>query len=218
MSAIAPGLVVPALGNYSTIGSPRILPFVCNDNINTVTAAGYINQFINQAQVLATDVFLIAYSDGVNFFKTSISSGVITLTIDTNIAPGSITTAMIADGAVTTAKIASGNITSGLIAANAITTALIATGNVTLATLAVGITPSHVVKFAGTATYAGGGTSSTVAVAGVLSSDLVVATLSGATTLVPFKAVATTDTITFTYSANPGAGTTITYSVLRAAS
>lgn len=198
MSAVAPGLVIPSLGNYPTTASPRILPLVVTDNVGTVTTAGYINQFVNEVQVLPTDIFLIAYSGGVNFFKVSISAGVITLSLDTNIAPGSITTAMIAAGAITTA--------------------LIATGNVTLGTLSTGITPSHVVKFAGTATYGGGGTSSTVTVTGVLSSDLVIATLAGATTIVPFIAVPTTNTITFTYSANPGAGTSITYAVLRAAS
>lgn len=55
------------------------------------------------------------------------------------------------------------------------------------------------------------------AVAGVLATDIVLATvLSQAGTATILKAVPTTDTLTFTLSGNGGAGTVIQYAVLRA--
>jgi hypothetical protein len=112
---------------------------------------------------------------------------------------------------------AGGAFTGTSIADNAVTTAKILNANVTLAKLAAGITPSHVVKYGGQATYAGGGTSSTVTVTGVLSTDRVQATLTGSTNVVAFKAVPSTDTITFTYASDPGADTKVDYLVYRVA-
>lgn len=112
--------------------------------------------------------------------------------------------------------VASGALT---IAANAITTAKILNANVTLAKLSAGITPSHVVKFAGTSpAYGGGGTTSTITVTGALASDVVTAVIRASTNPVSVaKATLSADLITIEYSADPGADTTIDYSVLRAA-
>ncbi len=207
MSAEKPPLII-APGNYQVVGNPRIIPYVCDNTLSEVTTAGFLNTRV-QGQVLPTDLFLIAYDEDISFFTCSIdSSGVITLSINEDIADGSITTAKLNNLAVTEDKLAD----------DAVTTAKILDENVTLAKLAAGITPSHVVKFGGTHSYAGGGTSTAATVTGVAATDKVQATLTGATTLVPFKAVLTTNTITFTFSADPGAGTTIDYEVLRAAS
>jgi hypothetical protein len=105
------------------------------------------------------------------------------------------------------------------IASLAVTTAKIATANVTLAKLASGITPSHVVKFAGTsAAYGGGGTSTAITVTGALATDVATAVIRASTNAVSIvKAVLTTDTLTVHFSADPGAATTIDYSILRAA-
>lgn len=104
------------------------------------------------------------------------------------------------------------------IANSAITTAKIADANVTLAKLAAGITPAYVVFAAGTASYAGGGTSSTVSVTGMQDTDIVLATLVTATNVVALRASHSSTTLTFTYASDPGTGTTIAYQVLRAAS
>ena len=106
------------------------------------------------------------------------------------------------------------------IANNAVTTVKILAANVTLAKLAAGITPSHVVKFAGTsAPYAGGGTSTAITVTGAQATDVATAVIRASTNSVSInKAVLTADTLTITFSADPGAATTIDYSVLRAAS
>lgn len=89
---------------------------------------------------------------------------------------------------------------------------------VQLAQLAAGITPSHVAKYAGQASYAGGGTSVAINVPGVLAADIALVTLGASTNAVTIqKAVCTTDTITVTFSADPGASTKVNYQVIRAA-
>lgn len=121
---------------------------------------------------------------------------------------GSIGTAEIADNAITAVKLAT----------DAVETAKIKNANVTLAKLAAGITPSHLIKFAGTYSYGGGGTSVAVTVTGVAATDIVFATIKASTTAVSIvKAVPTTNTITFHFSADPGASTEVFYQVINAA-
>jgi hypothetical protein len=92
--------------------------------------------------------------------------------------------------------------------------------SVTLAMLASGITPSHVVKFAGKYTTAGGSATEAQTLAGVLTSDVVLATLQdkGATprTLLTTKPTAA-DTITYVFSGDPSTDHVVSYQVLRAA-
>lgn len=90
-------------------------------------------------------------------------------------------------------------------------------GSVVLASLDAGISPSHVVKFAGTAS---GGTTATRAytVTGALSTDVATAVIRASTNAASIqKATLSTDTLTVLFSTDPGANTTVDYSVLRAA-
>lgn len=76
-------------------------------------------------------------------------------------------------------------------------------------------TQSHVVKFAGLFTTAGGDTTETISVTGVVSSDLVfVFSKTGNAQVV--RAAAGTDEITVTTSADPGNDDVLQYMVLRA--
>jgi len=96
----------------------------------------------------------------------------------------------------------------------------IATGAIDLAMLSAGVTPSHVVKFAGTITWSGSGAELGTAVAGVLSTDILVASFLVTPTQAAYiaKIVPTTDTITITLStANTGNNAQISYVVYRAA-
>lgn len=92
-------------------------------------------------------------------------------------------------------------------------------GSVTLAKLASGVTPSHVIKLAATtAAYGGGGTSNAFVATGLLATDIVSAVIRTSTNSVSIvKAVPTADTLTVTFSADPGAGTTVDYIAARAA-
>lgn len=66
------------------------------------------------------------------------------------------------------------------------------------------------VKRATTAAYAGGGTSNAFTATGLLSTDIVVATILASTNSVSItKAAPTADTLTVTFSADPGAATTV---------
>lgn len=113
--------------------------------------------------------------------------------------------------------IASGALT---IANNAITTAKILNANVTLAKLATGITPSHVIKFAAQHTTVGGAAAEAITVTGAVAATdraFVQVVNDGTANVTVLQAVVTTDTLTVTFSANPGNDTIINYQLIRAA-
>lgn len=107
------------------------------------------------------------------------------------------------------------------IANSAVTTAKIAANAVTLAKLASGVSPSHIVKIAGTVTWSGSGATLAASVAGVLSTDIIMVTIRVKPTQAAYlvRAVPSTDTITFELSAaNTSNDAQISYTVFRAAS
>jgi hypothetical protein len=114
--------------------------------------------------------------------------------------------------------IASGALT---IANNAITTAKILNANVTLAKLAAGITPAAVIKFFGQHTTSGGSPSEAITVTGAVAATdraFVQMVNDGTNETTVLEAVVTTDTLTVTFSADPGADAIINYQLIRAAS
>ena len=132
---------------------------------------------------------------------------------------GVVAEAALAANAVTTTKIKDGNVTAAKLATDAVETAKIKNGNVILAKLSAGITPSHVVKYAGTFTWTGGGASVAVTVDGVAATDIVMASflVSPSEAAYIAKVVPTTDTITVTLSAaNTSNDAQISYVVYRA--
>jgi hypothetical protein len=133
---------------------------------------------------------------------------------------GSVTATELASNAVTTVKITDANVTAAKLASDAVTTAKILAANVTLAKLAAGITPSHVVKYAGRFTTAGGDASESISVAGVVATDQVVVSVhtAGGTPRSVVAAAAGTDAIDVTMSGDPSTDHVLTYMVLRAAS
>lgn len=92
-------------------------------------------------------------------------------------------------------------------------------GAIDLAMLSAGITPSHVVKFAGQPTTVGGAAAEAFAVAGVLATDLAFVQIvnDGGANVTVLQAVCTIDTLTVTFSANPGNDCVFNYQILRAA-
>lgn len=73
------------------------------------------------------------------------------------------------------------------------------------------------VKRATTAAYGGGGTSNAFTATGLAATDIVVATILASTNSVAItKAVPTANTLTITFSADPGAGTTVQWHALPA--
>jgi hypothetical protein len=101
-----------------------------------------------------------------------------------------------------------------------VNTANIAANAVTLAKLASGITPSHVVKYAGQPTTVGGAAAEAFTVTGVAATDLAFVQIvdNGTANVTALQAVCTLNTLTVTFSGNPGADCVFNYQILRAAS
>lgn len=107
------------------------------------------------------------------------------------------------------------------IANDAVTTAKILAANVTLAKLAAGITPSHVIKFANQVTTVGGAAAEAFTVTGAVAATdraFVQVVDNGTANVTVLQAVVTTNTLTVTFSGNPGSDTVINYQIIRAAS
>jgi len=108
----------------------------------------------------------------------------------------------------------------GPIGANEINTADIVDSAVTLAKLASGITPSHVIKYAAKVTTVGGAAAEAFTVTGaVAATDLAFVQIvdNGTSDVTVLQAVVTNNTLTVTFSANPGNDTVINYQIIRAA-
>ena len=127
------------------------------------------------------------------------------------LAPGSVSAAEVASDSVTTIKITNLNVTTAKIADNA----------VTLGKLAAGITPTVVPKLSGSVTWTGAGASLASTIAGVLTTDIVIASITIAPTQAAYLASVkptAADTITFVLSAaNTANNAVISYVVYRAA-
>lgn len=93
-------------------------------------------------------------------------------------------------------------------------------GSIDLAMLSAGITPSHVVKFAAKYTTSGGAAAEAITVTGAAATDLAFVQLvdNGTNNVTVSIAVMTLNTLTVTFSGDPGADTIIYYQILRAAS
>ena len=160
-------------------------------------------------------------SNGTHFKGPVDSKGGFTVDGETVVtSEGEVAEAALAANAVTTTKIKDGNVTAAKLATDAVETAKIKNGNVTLAKLSAGITPSHIVKYAGTVTWSGGTASKAVTVTGVAATDIVLASFLVTPTEAAYiaKIVPTTNTITITLSAaNTSNDAQISYVVLRAA-
>lgn len=116
--------------------------------------------------------------------------------------------------------VASGEIQTADIAADAITNAKIADDAVSLENLDDEITPSHMIRYAGTHTTSGGSATESITVSGVVAGDIVVATLEteGSSPVTLDAAATNTDAIDLTFSADPSSDHIVSYVVLNAVS
>jgi len=172
------------------------------DNMASITAANYFKAFgVNPLNVNGTypavdDFIYVIASDGTMILKISdLSPTVTTLVV---VGPGSIQSDEIANNAITTAKILD--------------------ANVTLAKLAAGITPSHIIKYAGQTTTVGGAAAEAFVINGVLNTDRAFVQIvdNGTGNVTALQAVCTANTLTITFSGNPGNDTIFNYQIIRA--
>ncbi len=190
------------VGNTSNIATDVAMSgdiTISNAGVTAIAAGVIVNADINAAAA-------IAYSKLATLASGNILVG----------SAGGVATSVVMSGDATI--IASGAMT---IASNAITTAKILNANVTLAKLAAGITPSHVIKFASQVTTAGGAPAEAITVTGAVgATDRAFVQLvdDGPNNVSVLIAVVTDNTLTVTFSADPGAGAIINYQIIRVAS
>lgn len=228
------GIVSFTAGVAGQVGvTPRRIQITTTDSLATVTTAGYLNNGISSLanQILPTDIIdmIYLYSTSTNSgtygeFLPSFSNGVITLT--QFLSPGDVTLPVVSgDFAVfdgTTGKIKD----AGYSASNAAKTKVVMANGATVANnMATFADTAGTVKDAGariiattTGTYAGGGTSNTFTATGLTSAAKGAAVIRTSTNSVSItKALPGTDTLAITFSADPGAGTTVDYIYVTAA-
>lgn len=224
---------VPQVGWYEVQHVGANWSLDAGSNTGIALTDGHI--FVGNASNIATDVAMSGDISITNAGVTAIVAGVI-VNADINAAAaiafsklaaltsgnilvgsaGNVATSVAMSGDATI--VASGALT---IANNAITTAKILNANVTLAKLAAGITPSHVIKFANQVTTVGGAAAEAFTVIGALAATdraFVQVVNDGTGNVTVLQAVVTNDTLTVTFSADPGNDTVINYQIIRVAS
>lgn len=230
-------MITSILRNF--VGSPNLVTMVTTDSLVTITTNGYLTGATVLAEIEAlnngafqyedTDMWLIYYATGVGFFTRNASTnafvswaangGVSNTLSSGNIFVGSA--GNVATGVAMSGDATMANTGALTIANSAITTAKIANANVTLAKLAAGITPSHVIKFAGQVTSVGGAAAEAFTVTGAVAATdraFVQVVDNGTNNVTVLQAVVTANTLTVTFSGDPGADTVINYQLIRVAS
>lgn len=213
--------------------APKFIYILTNDTIAEVTAAGYLNGLVAQniplsesdMALVATKTSPSATSTQVSLFDVSKSGANWSLTPNASqltLANGQLfvgNASGIATGVTMSGDATISNTGVLTIANNAVTTAKILNSNVTLAKLAAGITPSHIVKFASQVTTVGGAAAEAFTVTGAAATDLAFVQVvnNGTANVTVVDAAVTLNTLTVTFSANPGNDTIINYQLLRAA-
>ncbi len=214
---------------------PSLAYINTNDTIAEVTTTGYLNKEVaNGLQISLPCIAAVSTKStptaapqvgwyqvshvGVNWSLTIGSNEVIAIPQNQILVGNAsgIGTAVAMSGDATIAS--SGALTIGT---NAITTTKIADANVTLAKLATGITPAAVIKFMNQVTTTGGSPSQAISVTGAVAATdraFVQMVNDGTNNVTIVNAVVTTNTLTVTFSADPGNDCVINYQLVRAAS
>lgn len=192
-------ILVGSAGNVATAVTVTGDVTIGNTGVTAIAAGVIVNADINAAAAI-------------DFSKlATLASGNVLVG-----SAGGVATSVVMSGDATI--IASGALT---IANDAITTVKILNANVTLAKLAAGITPSHVIKFADQVTTVGGAAAEAFTVTGAVGATdraFVQVVNDGTGNVTVLQAVVTDNTLTVTFSANPGNDTVINYQIIRAAS
>lgn len=228
--------ITSLLRNFN--GDPNIVTMVTDDSAAAITTNGYFTsatilaniELLNNGefQFLDTDLWLIYTSNGVGFYTYNSATGAfVALTgnagLSSTLSSGNIfvgNVSNVATGVAMSGDATISNTGALTIAANAITTAKILNANVTLAKLAAGITPAAVIKFFGQTTTAGGAAAEAITVTGAVAATdraFVQVVDNGTNNVTVLQAVVTTNTLTVTFSGDPGADTIVNWQLIRAA-
>lgn len=223
---------------------PRFIYLETDNTLAEVTATGYLNQLKDDfgynldermmalvsvktsPSASASEVAVMDVSKSGANWSLIPSSSQVTLA-DGKILVGNssnVATAVTMSGDATLSNtgvltIANLAVETAMLAADAVTNAKLADNAVSLENLDSGITPSHIVVFAGQPTTTGGGAAEAITVTGALATDLAFVQMvdDGTNNVTIVNAVVTADTLTVTFSADPGNDAVINYQLIRAA-
>jgi len=194
----------------------------------TIVGAGTVNQ--GAAFSLVEPLPQVIGVDDWFWVASSVNSGGLTNTLTSAhlfVGNGSnVATDVAVSGDLTLANtgaftIANSAVNAAKLASDAVTTVKILNANVTLAKLASGIAPAAVIKFANQVTTVGGAAAEAITVTGAVAATdraFVQMVDNGTNNVTIVSAVVTTNTLTVTFSGDPGADTIINYQLIRAAS
>lgn len=186
-----------------------------DETVATIVASGYFNSF-QQKLTSGSEFGPLAVGDVIHVHGNDANGMYVVTSITTNVTVGSYA----AIGTVDTANLADGAVTTVKLDADAVTNAKLADDAVSLENLDSGITPSHIVVYAGQPTTAGGAAAEAITVTGAAATDLAFVQMvdDGTNNVTIVDAVVTTNTLTVTFSGDPGNDAVINYQLLRAAS
>lgn len=199
--------------------NPRLPRIVCTDDYAAITTLNYLQGVVDQGYTFyPTDFVAINYSDGFGWFKPVITASGITLIPEPT--DGNVTLPVVSGNLPKFSGTAGLLVDSGISPSNAAKTKMVMANAATVvnnlvkatdtagtigdvgARILCGITPS----------YGGGDTSNTFTVAGLTSGAHGSATIrTSANSVAVAKAVPGTDSLAITFTADPGAGTTVDY-------
>jgi hypothetical protein len=205
---------------------PSIVRIVTTDDLAAITTAGYVTAQADEIlalnkgafQWVDTDYVLISYDGGIGFFTYDsttlafVAGAVVPGSLSDTLASGHIFVG--SAGNVATDVAMSGDTTinnTGVVAIGA--------GKVTKAMLAATVRPSHMIVFAGSPTTVGGAAAEAFAVVGaVAATDKAYVQMvdNGTNNVTALQAVVTNDTLTVTFSADPGNDAVFNYQIIRA--
>lgn len=203
--------------------NPSIVRVITTDNLATITAVNYLNTQIDEIQALNRgpfewvdrDLVAIAYNGGEDYFTRDAANN--TFVVDV-VPVGAIP---LADSHIlvgNAAGIGTDVAMSGDVAINNLGVTTIQPNSVDKAMLNPTVRPSHMIVFAGQLTTVGGAAAEAFAVAGaVAATDLAFTQVvaDGPNNVTIIEAVVTNDTLTITFSGDPGAGTLVNYQLIR---
>lgn len=230
---IAPSDIIECLYNYNPItdsGSYTLLAVSISNGVITLSAGAdseplpsgqiFVGNAGGVAQARAMTGVLAINNTGVTSFAAGAivnadinAAAAIAYSKLATLATGSI---LAGNAGVPTATALSGDATLG---ATGVLT--IAAGAITLAKLASGVSPAAVIKFMNQVTTVGGAAAESFTVTGAVGATdraFVQIVNDGTGNVTALQSVVTNNTLTVTFSANPGNDTVINYQIVRAAS
>lgn len=211
------------------VGDPNIVAIVSDDTLSELTTAGYWSsaaivadvELLNNGvwQWTDTDLVLIYYSAGqIGFFTYNAVTEAFVVLADNGNLSNTLPSAQLFVGNVS--NVATGVAMSGDVTISNAGVTTIGAGAIDLAMLSSGITPAAVIKFFGQTTTVGGAAAEAITVTGAVAATdraFVQVVDNGTNNVTVLQAVVTANTLTVTFSADPGANVIINYQLIRAA-